>query len=52
MRVYLIIRVKVVPLRRFLWAYPSKTRFFNNQNYTYHEKIIFTYSNFVPSNRR
>lgn len=27
MRVYLIIRAKVVPLRRFLWAYPSKHAF-------------------------
>lgn len=49
MRVYLIIRAKVVSLRRFLWAYPSKTRFFNNQNYTYHEKIILTYSRISAS---
>ena len=53
MRVYLIIRAKVVPLRRILWAMPEQLRnFINKLIIKYHEKIILTHSNFVPSNRR
>ena len=43
MRVYLIIRAKVVTLRRLLWAPAFNQRILLTFNYKYHEKIISTY---------